>query len=238
VVAAIEVGTQLFVHDTSAARASDELMSRKIFERDKRIGGWLTDVDAERSTVFVTFIGEENGAPAALHRVSVPAGGRAVAYEALTPAQPLDDSHLARWKARGLAIDAFGKRKDLCSEQHNIVVLPPEPARAEVIRVYVLAATTKSGVIVAGGHFRYEYSADGVHLESQRGFTKSCFEMPAPEKGKGKPVAFMMTHLLDPTPTEIHVFLSRLHDQTVFVGTEEYIWVVAGGEILLVERLK
>ena len=99
----------------------------------------------------------------------------------------------------------------------------------------MLAATSKPGVIVAGGHFRYEYSVDGVHLESVRPFARSCIEIPAPEGDRGEPAGFILTHLLDPTPTEIHVFLGRLHGQAVFVGTEAGIWAVQGREIYFIE---
>jgi hypothetical protein len=88
---------------------------------------------------------------------------------------------------------------------------------------------------VAGGHFRYDFSLDGKLLEAQRAFTRSCFNIDAPDEKKGKPVAFMLTHLLDPTPTEIHVFLSRLHGQTVYVMTEAGTWSVDGGTINFVE---
>ena len=89
--AAIDVGTQLFVHDVSAARASDELVRRKIYEKDKRIRGWITDVDSGRPAVIVTFVGDVEGSPRALHRVTVPMEG-AIEYEALKPAQPLEES--------------------------------------------------------------------------------------------------------------------------------------------------
>jgi hypothetical protein len=232
--AAIDVGTQLFVHDVSAARASDELVRRKIYEKDKRIRGWITDVDSERSSIIVTFVGDVEGSPRGLHRVTVPMEG-VIEYEALKPAKPLEESAAARWKSRMLAIADLAKRDDLCSSQYNTVVLPAEPARGEVIRVYMLAATSKPGVIVAGGHFRYEYSVDGEHLESVRAFTKSCIEIPGPESDQGKPAGIMLTHMLDPTPTEIHVFLGRLHAQPVFLGTEAGIWAVQGREIYFVE---
>lgn len=232
--AAIDVGTQLFVHDTSAARASDELVRRKVYEKDQRIRGWITDVDAARPSVVVTFVGDIDGTPMALYRVTVPLEG-AIEFVALKPAQPLVESAAARWKARTSAIAELEQRDDLCSARYNAVVLPAEPARGEVIRVYLLAATTKPGTIVAGGHFRYEYSVDGEHLESVRPFSKSCIEIPAPEADQGKPAGFMLTHLLDPTPTEIHVFLGRLHGQPVFVGTEAGIWAVQGREIYFIE---
>jgi len=229
-------GAALFVHDSAAATATDELMNRKILGQDTRLRGWLTDVVGEH--VHVTFVGEVAGAASALYRVRVPAGDGLPEFEALARAEPLDESQAARWTARQDALGRLEKRKDLCSPRYNTVVLPADPGADEMIHVYLLAATDKAGEIVAGGHFRYDYSTDGRKLEATRSFTKSCFTIEAPDESKGKPVAFFLTHLLDPTPTEIHVFLSRLHGQNVIVGTSYGTWVVDGSNIKLQERRK
>lgn len=229
-------GIAMFLHDAAAARASDELMERKIFQRDNRLEGWLTDLVMDPNRVVVDFIGTVSGNPAVLYRVQVPVGDAAIKFEALEPAVPLSESQQARWSARRKAAEEVSKRKDLCAVQYNSVVISPDPAPDGLIHVYMLAATTESGVIVAGGHYRYDFSPDGKLLEAQRPFTKSCFNIEAPDPAKGKPVAFMLTHLLDPTPTEIHVFLSRLHGQSVYVMTEAGNWLVDGAEIKFMER--
>ena len=229
-------GMAIFIHDASAARASDELMERKIFQRDSRLGGWLTDVESDRSGVIVAFIGTEGGSPKVLYRVRVPVGDGKLGYEAIQPAQPLSTSQQARWSARLLATAALEKREDLCSARYNTVVLSPDPAPDGLIHVYMLAATDKAGEVVAGGHFRYDFSPDGKLLEAQRAFTKSCFTIEPPDEKQGEPAGFFLTHLLDPTPTEIHVFLSRLHRQPVIVGAGAGVWSVDGGKIKLVEQ--
>jgi len=228
-------GIAMFMHDTATARASDELMERKVFERDPRLEGWLTEVVQDRELVVVDFVGTDDGKPAVLYRVEVPAGDSKLRFEAMKPAVPLTDSQQARWTARKLATAELEKREDLCARQYNPVVIYPDPAPDGLIHVYLLAATTEAGVVVAGGHFRYDFSPDGKLLESQRAFTKSCFNIEAPDPKKGKPVAFMLTHLLDPTPTEIHVFLSRLHGQAIYVMTDAGNWSVEGGEIRFLE---
>lgn len=227
-------GVGLFVHDVSTATASDELMRRKIPERDKRVQGWLSEIPHGQQAVVVTFVGEEGGAPSALYRVRVPMDGKPE-FESLQPAVALRGAELARWTARQNALAELQKREDLCSARYNSVVLSPDPAPDGLIHVYMLAATDKPGVVVAGGHFRYDYSPDGTKLESQRQFTKSCFTVDAPDEEKGKPAGFILTHLLDPTPTEIHVFLSRLHDQGIYVGTEFGVWRVLDGQIELID---
>ena len=229
-------GMALFVHDAATARASDELMRRGVFNRDDRLEGWLTDIEPAPSGVRVDFVGTDGGKLAVLHRVVVPVGDGELRYQALEPAVPLDESQLARWTARSKSIEALEKRTDLCSKRYNPVVLSPDPTPDGLIHVYLLAATEQAGLVVAGGHFRYDFSPDGKLLETQRSFTKACFNLGPLEKDKGTPVAFMLTHLLDPTPTEIHVFLSRLHGQKIYVMAEAGSWLVDGPKITFVER--
>ncbi len=232
------LGTALYVHDVAAARASDELTKRRVFKKDKRVQGWITEI-VEGGDVVVTFAGEDGGAAMALYRVRVPPEGRTATYEALVPAQPLSVSERALFAARTVATAEFSKRKEICSTMYNTVVLPIQRPGDPFILVYLLAATTKPDVLVAGGHVRYEVSPDGAHIEGERTFTKSCLELPlAPPKKDHKLASLMMTHLLDPTPTEVHVFLSRLHDMRLAIGAVEsgILWEVLGSEIGFVTR--
>lgn len=235
-----QLGISLYLHDVAAARASDELMDRRIFKKDKRIQGWITDVAEKLDGIIVTFVGEDGGAAKALYRVTIPFGDGKVEYQALKPAQPLTESQRARVAARALAIAEFQKREERCAESYNTVVLPIQKPGDPFILVYLLAATDKPNVVMAGGHLRYEVSPDGAHLEGERTFTKACGEFPIGKSNDGaKPEAMMLTHLLDPTPTEIHSFLSRLHHQQIFVGTTEnqLVWLVTEGNIIYLQKL-
>ncbi|HEV7609813.1 MAG TPA: hypothetical protein VGO61_20930 [Steroidobacteraceae bacterium] len=230
------LGTAIFVHDAAAARATDELFRRRVIKKDKRLRGWITDIAQNPSGVIVTFVGEEGGSAQALYRVRVPAGEAPLVYEALKPAQPLSDSERARFAARTLAIGQFTKRPERCAKSYNTVVLPMARPGDPFILVYLLAATDEPGVVIAGGHVRYEVSPDGAHIEGERTFTKTCFEMPHDKDA----VALTMTHLLDPTPTEIQVFLSRLHDVPLYVSTVQsgMMWLVDGSRIEFIQRFE
>jgi len=121
----------------------------------------------------------------------------------------------------------------------DTVVLPADPATGNLVRVYMLAATTVPEVMVAGGHFLYAYSADGT-LKFQRSFTKSCFEIPlAEDQKKGKLAAVTLSHLLDSTPTEIHVFLNRNYGKSIYLATVENsrMWIIMDGWILASKKL-
>ena len=80
-----------------------------------------------------------------------------------------------------------------------------------------------------GGHFRVEVSADGT-AGASRVFTRSCLTMSG--HGADKSAAMFITHLLDPVPTEIHVFTALTAHQPVGVGTmDKRLWWVTGEAI-------
>lgn len=231
------VGRLIFAHDVSAARATDELLARKVLEKDSRVRGWLTEqYDAgDYPGILVTFVGEERGTLFALYRVRVPAGDHPLEYAALDPPAPLDSDQVAGWAARKAASLELEKRKDLCGERYNAVVLPVGTAGNKGILVYLLAATSQPDLMIAGGHFLYEYSVDGSKLLSQRAFTRSCIDLPLKgDPEKGEVAALTLSHLLDPTPTEIHVFLNRNYGKSLYLLTTQnkLVWVITDGAIV------
>jgi hypothetical protein len=90
-----------------------------------------------------------------------------------------------------------------------------------------------------GGHFSVEVQSDGS-VGKVRRFMNSCIAMGTSDAPKGgKPVAFVITHLLDPTPTEIHVFTSLASKMPIYVSTSETrVWEVDGNSISAVNRKK
>ena len=103
--------------------------------------------------------------------------------------------------------------------------------------VYVLSSQTREGIFPFGGHSRATFSAAGALL-SQRRFTNSCLDMSnRPPAGSSEVAGLVVTHLLDPIPTEIHVFLSIWMNIPVFVSTGDphRVWEVTGNRIELVE---
>ena len=86
----------------------------------------------------------------------------------------------------------------------NSVVLPPDTPDG-VVPVYVLTPQATLDSFPIGGHYRVDVAADGSIVRS-RAFARSCIAMD--RKQTPKPVMFYVTHLLDPQPTEIHVWVS------------------------------
>lgn len=233
---ATEIGARIHLHDWAAAGATDVLVERHILESDGRLRGWLTDEfeSGGEIGVLVTFVGEVDGHSFGLYQVRMSPRGEP-AFEKFDAGTPLDELQHARLHARNEAKRLLLERQDLCGESYNTVVLPPVPATGDHILVYMLAATSRPGVMIAGGHHLYEFSADGTQLLADRAFTRTCFEVPlAGDESRGKVEAITLTHLLDPAPTEIHVFLNRSYGQTIFLGTtsNQMLWVLKDGEII------
>jgi len=98
--------------------------------------------------------------------------------------------------------------------------------------VYVLTPQTDNDTLPFGGHYLIEVSADGK-ASALRPFTKSCVSLPLHDKGPDATVALTITHLLDPVPTEIHVFSSLSAHMPIFILTtqNQLNWKVEGDRI-------
>ena len=112
------------------------------------------------------------------------------------------------------------------------MVLPATDTSGGNWVVYLLPGTTKNNVVPLGGTYRIDVS--GSEVVGQRGFTRTCISLRTDPKA----VSLMITHLLDPTPTEAHVFWSLWARKPMYVSTSPNgtIWAVDGSKIRLLER--
>jgi hypothetical protein len=94
--------------------------------------------------------------------------------------------------------------------------------------IYFLAEGPLKSDIVIGRHFRI--SGDAVEPSS-----KSCLSLGTP---KPNMAALFVTHLLSPTPTEFHVYLTLRHKVGLFVRTSAGTWLVDNGTIKLMDPPK
>lgn len=136
-------------------------------------------------------------------------------------------------EAARAAIIADGSARPCAPRPFNTVVLPPDRADGP-IPVYFLTPQTSTETIPFGGHYEIDVDASGK-AGSIRRFTNSCLNMPTQPKAPpgAKPEALFVTHLLDPVPTEIHVFNSLALGMPVMVGiaSTKTIWPVQGSMI-------
>ena len=220
-------GTLLYEIDRAAWVTTDDLRQRLPDLAASGIRGWTVERDG--AAYNVTYYAGEGDARVAAYRARVESN-RVVAAE-LIPVDarpPLTPLQRRLADARGVV---HRTELRLCSNASaNVAVIPPERPEADV-DLYVLTPQTQNGVFPFGGHNRITLSPAG-DIRSQRTFTNTCLNMQQPANAAGLGV----THLLDPLPTEIHVFMAIWIGLPIFVGTSEpqRVWEVTGDHIRLV----
>lgn len=230
---AAERGTLIYAYDQAAWHGTDDLAA-KMPDFQTRVGGWIVDGPAEAPEIV--FFDKNEADPQALY-VADFHDNRLVSSKMFGPA---DDRTLS--PARKALIAALGTARHAlvqsdfrpCKPQpFNSVMLPPAKVGNPTL-VYFLTPQTVTQSVPFGGHYLFEIGPDGK-VHGQRRFTNSCLEMPLKPQEKGQTAALFITHLLDPTPTEIHVFSSLAAHVPVVVGTvsNRHLWAVAGAHIEL-----
>ena len=223
-------GTAIYDYDQAAWHTTDTMVARHLPDAVMRaIRGWV--VEPRGDVLRVTYFGLADGTPYAIYVADY--GNGAVSHERVPEAggdRALSPLGL-RLAAARVAATTAGESLLKCSDRaFNTVVLPPDPGG--IIPVYLLTPQTVNDHYPMGGHHEIDIAADGG-IVAQRDFTRSCLtvgETDAP--AGGKPVAILVTHLLDPHPTEIHVFTSLTAHQPIFVATADgALWTVAGARI-------
>jgi hypothetical protein len=228
-------GTLIYAYDQAAWHGTDDMIA-KMPKAAETVGGWI--VDGPSDAPEIVFYDRDPTGPHALYTARFK-DGKLASSRVLTAAddRTLSAARLAMITAREAAAKALKTAQvNRCKEQpFNTVVLPG--TGAEPALVYFLSPQTSKDAIPMGGHYRVEVAADGK--TKLRPFTKSCLEMPFAEAGK-KPGALVVSHLLDPTPTEVHVFSSLAAGLPIYVATPEgrRIWVVNGTRVDLLDKDK
>lgn len=216
-------GAQLYAFDQAAWHTTDTMLAKGLpSEKMEAIRGWVVEPHGEALTV--TYYGFEGTKPYAIYAADV-AGDKVIAERV-----PATDGE-ALWSVQGNRMAAaLNVARDLpltgCVDKpFNTVVLPPQADG--VIPVYLLTPMVKKDAYPFGGHHEVDIGTDGK-VVATRDFTKSCFVM---EKSANAAMA-VVTHLLDPQPTEIHVYLSLWMGKPVAVATgKDIVWVVDGSRI-------
>jgi hypothetical protein len=234
---ALNRGALMYAYDQAAWHGTDDFRS-KAGQVMSLSGGWIVDGPAE--TPELVFVDKDEADPHALYIADF-RDGRLVSGHVLGAG---DDNHLSPMRKRMVAALRTARKALAAAEvamcvdkPFNTIVLPPTFPQAPIL-VYFLTPQTETNTFPLGGHYLVTVMPDGS-VASIRPFTKSCAPMAIDGKGK-PPAALVITHLLDPTPTEIHVFSSLdMHLPLYVVTTQnEKIWAVEGSRIRLVDQSK
>ena len=232
-------GAEMYAYDQAAWRASDRFQVdaqrnegglKRLMARG--LQGYIVEA-GDGGALIVSFYGARDGRRFALARYTTAAPDAAVSGGLVEADGALDLSPIAQRMidAREKAIAEMRKpNHGLCSKTPpNTLALPPRPDGT--IPVYILTSTTSNQTYPVGGHYRFDFDANGV-LIGARAFTKSCLDIQYRAPNSTISMAFI-THILDRQPTEVHAFISRNISVPLVVGTIENnsLWEVANGRI-------
>jgi hypothetical protein len=228
--AAVERGRLLYAYDQAAWHGTDDMLA-KIRNPGERLGGWIVDGPPESAQLI--FYDRNAADPRAVY-VARFNGSKLVSSRVLGPGEdrsltPQRKRMIAAVRTASAALEASQVQR-CAAKPFNTVVLPPASAN-DPVSVYYLTPQTDTKIIPFGGHYRVDVSADGT-AGPVRAFTRSCIQLPIDppaESKEAKSALLTISHLLDPTPTEIHVFSSLVAGRRVMVITAaKRIWSVDG----------
>jgi hypothetical protein len=233
--AAVQRGRLLGLIDRSGRFATQDMLSRISDPNAAGITGWIAE--PEGNGVAVTFYADGDPAPAIVYRVTI-LGGRIVSRDVhIAPAgrPPLNPIQARMAAAR--AATGRTENRPCAGEDFNVFVVPPATADGP-IDVYQISPQTRRGYYFLGGHFKTSIAADGS-VAATRGFTNACLDTAVAEPAAGaRPAPIAVTHLLDPLPQDIHVFLAIWtgHPLVVVAGDPQRLFAVTPDRIAEVPR--
>jgi hypothetical protein len=234
---AADRGALIYAYDRAAWHGTDDLKA-KLPDFPTKVGGWIVDgpADAARLVFYDKDKSDPNAVYVADFRGRELVSGRLLGAADDRSLSPIRKAMVAARSAAAAALTA-GKGKHCKPEAFNSVVLPPAAPGGDTL-VYFLTPQTDARAIPMGGHYRIDVAPEGP-AGKPRAFTKSCMEMPFENEKGERPEALVITHLLDRTPTEIHVFSSLALGLPIFVATTEgnRLWSVEGTRIRLVGKV-
>jgi hypothetical protein len=217
-------GEMLYSYDQAAWHGTDDLIAKAkaagVWDTlAPTLGGWV--VDGTAADPVLVFI-DKADTPQAIYTARFADGGTRLVESKLLGAG--DDRSISSSRMKlVLALRAARAEVDRaqlarCADSSfNTVVLPPETPGGPIL-VYVMTPQTQAGIWPVGGHYLIEIKPDGT-VGSTRPFTKSC--ITTGERPKGTTTAFNVSHLLDPVPTEIHVFTMLAARLPIYVITTQ-----------------
>ncbi len=235
-VGAIERGQAIYNYDQAAWHTTDAMLEQISDPASEGIRGWIiNELDDGLEAVFFRPAGD--GFEAVWSGVY--GGGKVRDTTKYEPGErPFSAKEIALARAAKLPRNEEMQR---CSAKpFNSVVIPTGKNDGSLF-VYYLVPQETFDAVPLGGHYRFEIRDD--EIVDRRKFTNSCLSLPT---GNGddekKPAGLFVTHVLDPVPTEIHVFSTFAARIPIYVSTtaNERTWVseISSGKsrIRLVER--
>jgi hypothetical protein len=215
-------GLDLYRYDQSAWHVTDAAVAALPESSMKETRGWVTT--PAPNGLRTTFFGEADGDYYAIY--SAVWTGSSIEDPKIYPLaerNPVTTEERRLILARKIALDSQQSLGMCNSAPPNVIVVPSSDA---AIQVYVMTPQTENDVFPLGGHHRIDVVNGNV--VAKRSFTNSCLNME-----RGNAVGLMITHLLDPVPTEIHVFSVFAMGLPLYVSVNDgrvYVVEISGGQ--------
>ena len=212
-------GDLLYAYDQSAWHVTDAALAAIPKSSMSLLRGYV--VTPAEGGYRTTFYGGEAGSHFRIYTAIWSSGS--IAQPELVASdkrQPLSTDEERLIAAKSIALSNLDGLAMCTTASLNSAVIPGATPQ-DPISVYILSPPTKKDVVPMGGHHRLDVK-DGA-VVAKRSFTRSCIELEKPRasKKRGTPVAMMITHLLDPVPTEIHAFAVHSVGLPMFVSTPD-----------------
>jgi hypothetical protein len=227
-------GRQLFAIARAGMLATQDMLSRVADPDAAGIAGWIAE--PQGNAMAVTFYADSEDGPVAVYRANV-LGGRAVSRETFLSGERPPLTGTAERMARARRVSESDEQRACTDRPFNVLVVPPQSPDSP-IAVYRFSSPETSTRLPLGGHYRSIVGSDGS-VSEMRAFTNGCLNVDIgeiPAGARAGPIA--LTHLLDPLPTEAHVFLSLLSGRPLVVasGDPTRLFLVAGDSVREMRR--
>lgn len=227
-----QLGVMLFRYDRAAAIGTDVLTDKIGPPQNLGLGGYIAlpegTMQSGPSGAWSVLFYTPGDSPKVKYRVRLPVKGEP-RVEVKDPPEAPDAVLRKHIQARTTAIGALRDIK----QPMNTVVLAGETIGEPGWVVYLLAGTTRSGVVVFGKHYRVLVSEEGERVKRFEPLSRGTLVVrkPPPDAKDGYVV---VTHHISNAPMEHHVFASLQHDLMVLVATAKRSWQIEGTRILYV----
>jgi len=222
-----QLGAAIYRQDSAAWVASDALQAEVSDLANAKLVGWIV-VDAADGQK-VRFLRRVDGRLEAGYDVDVSPALKTRLYAPVDRA--LTASEVAMFAARTTA-SANLAGQPVCRPGYNTVVL--KDPQGDGWLAWLLAPMPAANVVPVGGHYRFTISADGLKMLRRDALSASCMTMdPRQDLPAGAaPAGIGLTHVVSPTPTEVHVFLQLQSRLPMMIGAGGRMWTIDQGSII------
>lgn len=210
------LGKELYAQHLAIQAAFQALRENDISLANYPVDGWLVEKTDTGRLVYFTRLHEEKEYLGIL-RIHLPSAGNATIDKLSN--EPLSAEQNAALKAMALALNSF---ESACTPGYRPALIPDPDG--EGLLAYALAHNSDPNLIQIGGHHRFSISSDGRSIEQHDALFVDCLVLRKSSVELDEAASLSthtFSHPLSPTPVEIHLFQSLLHNTAFSIKTPD-----------------